>query len=456
MAYFFFHKMLSRGLRLQLRVGGTFFAKDISSSRQIFQSLSSRYSSSSSKQTKSSKSWFGRLVETTQSRRFQDKTMPKIYLTAIVVAFVPMYFYMRDRYHEDKQLKVIHAKYAEDPSSLSEYEYLAMKSLSQNSQDKLRPLEAKKYKIYQLMRKEFRRKNLFNGEMFNPSPEELEEWYLKQARFGSKKVKAPVLSKNITDEENQYKINEENSAIVKAEDTTDFYDSKAKEYDDAVKWEERGIFMGGKRRWLMSNIHGDVLEVACGTGRNIPYMSYFLDKVNTYTFLDSAQNMVEIAQEKFTQKFPNFKKVAFTKGKAEDLLQMAGDDDNLKYDTIVEAFGLCCHEDPVKVLQNMSKLLKPGGRIVLLEHGRSKWQFMNNHLDFRSAKRWDTWKCRWNLDIGELVDAAGLDIVKEKRAHLSTTWMLVLKRPEDPITQDEKPFLDKLFGKKTQPPTIAK
>ncbi|KAI3405568.2 hypothetical protein KGF56_001586 [Candida oxycetoniae] len=371
--------------------------------------------------------------------------MPKIYLSAMVISLIPLYFYMRDRFYEDKQLKVIHEKYDKDPSSLSEYEYLAMKSL--NPHDKLRPLEHKKYKIYQLMRKEFRRKNLLNGEMFNPTPEELEEWYSKQARFKNSKQKAPLLT-NVDKED---KTNEGNQSIIKAEDTTDFYNAKAKEYDDAVKWEERGILMGGKRRWLMSHIRGDVLEVSCGTGRNIPYLSSYIDKVKSITFLDSAPQMVEITRQKFHDAFPKFKKVAFTKGKAEDLLELAGDNENLKYDTIVEAFGLCCHEDPVKALQNMAKLLKPGGRIILLEHGRSKWQFVNNHLDFRSAKRWETWKCRWNLEIGELVDEAGLDITKEKRAHLSTTWMLVLKKPEDPIHQDEKPFLDKLFGKTHKP-----
>ncbi|KAI5965600.1 uncharacterized protein KGF55_000962 [Candida pseudojiufengensis] len=394
------------------------------------------------------KTKFGKLVQYTQSKYFQDKTMPKIYISALIVSLIPLYFYMRDRFHEDKQLKIINDKYSKDPSSLSEYEYLALKSLSNS--DKLRPLEAKKYKIYQLMRKEFRRKNFFNGEYFNPTPEELEEWYSKQVRVGKTIKRAPVL-KDVDDE---YKVNRENSSIAQAEDTTDFYDAKAKEYDDAVKWEERGIFMGLKRRWLMSNIRGDVLEVSCGTGRNIPYLSSFINQIKSITFLDSSHNMVEITKEKFNSKFPNFKNVAFTKGKAEDLLKMIGDNNNLKYDTIIEAFGLCCHEDPVKVLKNMSKLLKPNGRIILLEHGRSKWDFINNHLDFRSEKRMKTWKCRWNLDIGELVDEAGLDITLERRAHLSTTWMLVLKRPEDPITADEKPFLDKLFGRDVK--TISK
>ncbi|EMG48346.1 OMS1 Methyltransferase OMS1 [Candida maltosa Xu316] len=362
--------------------------------------------------------------------------MPRVYISAFVMSLIPFYFYMRDRYHEDKQVKHINEKYDQDPSSLSEYEYLVLKSL--NKSENLRPLEAKKYKIYQLMRKEFRRKNFFSEVMFNPSPEELNEWYQKQATFKSVTKAVPVLGDDIYD---GTKPNVR-TAIQAPEDTTDFYEAKAKEYDDAVKWEERGILMGGKRRWLMRHAEGDVLEVSCGTGRNIPYL--YPDQIKSITFIDSARNMVEITKEKFKKSFPDFKKVAFTVGKAEDLVDLA---DNVKYDTIIEAFGLCCHEDPVKALKNMAKLLKPGGRIVLLEHGRSNWDFINNHLDFRSEKRMQTWKCRWNLDIGDLIDEAGLDIAQEKRAHFSTTWMLVVKRPEDPIKADEKAFIDKLFGK---------
>ena len=52
------------------------------------------------------------------------------YIYVRLLFLLPMYFYMRDRYHEDKQLKHINAKYAQDPSSLSEYEYLVLKSMN--------------------------------------------------------------------------------------------------------------------------------------------------------------------------------------------------------------------------------------------------------------------------------------------------------------------------------------
>lgn len=369
-----------------------------------------------------------------QTNQFKRK-MTKYYLGMFGVSLVAMYYYMRDRWYEEQQLKHIREKVKQDPDSLSEYEYLKWKAFSGN---KLKPREEKKFRLYQLMRKEFRRKHIFEtNTMFEPTPEELDEWYSKQARFTRKTA--------VPDEDDEKKpVNSENEYLIPGQDTTAFYEAKAAEYDDAIKWEERGIFMGRKRNWLMKQLEGDVLEVACGTGRNIPFLQ--LENINSITFLDSAAKMVEETRKKFTEKFPNFKKVAYVTGRAEDLANLAKDD-TVKYDTIVEAFGVCAHEDPVAALKNMSKLLRPGGRIVLLEHGRSTWQMINNHLDFRAEKRMKTWACRWNLDIGELIDDAGLDITYEKRAHLGTTWMLVCKRPEDELRSEEKSFFQRVWGK---------
>lgn len=377
-----------------------------------------------------------------QSNEFK-RGMTMYYFGGFAVMLVSFYYYMRDRYYEDKQMDHIRAKYKEDPSSLSEYEYLKLKVLSG---DKLKSKEEKKFKIYQMMRKEFRRKHILDKDvMFNPSPQELEEWYSKQARRSVNK--APVLDDKDEDEEIEL-TNSSNPHIMKPEDTTNFYEMKAAAYDDEIKWEERGMFMGKRRNWLMKQLKGDVLEVACGTGRNLPYLN--VENIDSITFLDSSENMVNITQKKFREKYPKFNKAAFVVGKAEDLVKLA-DNNAVKYDTIVEAFGLCAHEDPVQALKNMSSLLKPGGRMVLLEHGRSTWDFINNHLDFRSEKRMKTWACRWNLDIGELIDDAGLDITYEKRVHLGSTWLLICKRPEDPFDIEEKPFINKLFGTDYKP-----
>lgn len=382
-----------------------------------------------------------------ESQEFK-KSMTIYYIGGFLVLCVAFYFYMRDRYYEDKQIEHIKKKYKVDPASLSEYEYLKLKA---NSSESLRPKEEKKYRLYQMMRKEFRRKHLLDKDvMFEPTPEDLDEWYKKQARFSMKK--APVLDKQDPLEEPKQSVtpsNHNNPNIADPEDTTAFFEEKAQAYDDEIKWEERAMLLGKRRKWLMKQAKGDVLEIACGTGRNIPYFNP--DIAESITFLDSSNKMMQETQKKFREKYPRFAKAAFTVGKAEDLVNLTHGDDNVKYDTVVEAFGLCSHENPVKALQNMSELLKPGGRIVLLEHGRSTWNFINNHLDFRSEKRMKTWACRWNLDIGELIDEAGLDITYEKRVHFGTTWLLVCKKPEDPINLEEKPFLNKLFGTEYTP-----
>lgn len=382
-----------------------------------------------------------------QTNTFKRK-MTKYYVGMFGVLIVSFYYYMRDRWYEEQQLKHIKKKHQADPSSLSEYEYLKLKALTG---ERLKPREEKKFRIYQLMRKEFRRKHILETDvMFEPTPEDLDEWHSKQIRIRKVAVADEELDSEKSQQKTQEKTqnslkNNENPHVVPPQDTTAFYEEKAAEYDDAIKWEERGVFMGRKRNWLMKQLEGDVLEVACGTGRNIPYLRP--EDINSITYLDSSAKMVEETRKKFSEKFPLFKKVAYVTGRAEDLANLAKDD-SVKYDTIVEAFGVCAHEDPVAALKNMLKLLRPGGRIVLLEHGRSNWDFINNHLDFRAEKRMKTWACRWNLDIGDIVDDAGLDITYEKRAHLGTTWMLVCKRPQDEYRTEEKSFMKKIFGVK--------
>ncbi|CAH2353891.1 methyltransferase Oms1p, mitochondrial [[Candida] railenensis] len=372
-----------------------------------------------------------------------QKKLTKVYVAGFGVCCIFFYYYMRDKYYEEKFSNSLKQKFLEDPDSLNEYEHLRLKLVLG---DKLKVREQKTYDLYQALRKEQFRSSS-PGSFHSPSPEELQEWYDRQPKRLVKKAPVPEDEEHVHEHEHEHSevaTNKTNPNIMEPADTTEFYDGMASAYDDEVKWEERAILMGMRRSQIMSRLEGDVLEIACGTGRNIPYLHF--DKIDSITFLDSSPKMVEVTRNKFREQYPKFSKVAFTVGKAEDLLDLTGGSKEIKYDTIVETFGLCSHEDPVRALKNMVGLLRPGGRIVLLEHGRSNWDFINNHLDFRAEKRMKTWACRWNLDIGELIEDAGLDVAYEKRVHFGTTWMLVCKRPEDPIKVSEKTFLQKLFG----------
>ena len=345
-----------------------------------------------------------------RSEKF-TKGMTKYLIGAYIFFLVYGLYFMKKLYAKEKELERLEAKVAE--GSANEFESLRLKEL----RGKLRTRDTLKLARY---------RELQQGD---EDPSQFEGMVIEN-----------------TDQ------NKTNKKILPARDTTDFYDEKAAEYDEGVNFEEKAIFMGRRRKWLMKHCQGDVLEIACGTGRNLKYVD--LAKINSITFLDASRKMMEISHEKFRKEFPNFKKAAFVVGKAENLVDLASGnsapvvdaDTRVKYDTIVEAFGLCSHEDPVKALQNFEKLLKPGGRIVLLEHGRGKYDFINKILDDRAEKRLETWGCRWNLDLGEILDDSGLEIVEEKRTHLGTTWCIVAKKKGDTKKQKEVGFVEKYFG----------
>jgi methyltransferase OMS1 len=105
-----------------------------------------------------------------------------------------------------------------------------------------------------------------------------------------------------------------------------------------------------------------------------------------------------------------------------------------KYDTVIQTMGLCSTDKPVELLANMAKYLNrdnPDARILLLEHGRSYRDWMNNILDKSAEKHAEIHGCWFNRDIGKIVEEAaeraGLEIVVEKRWHVGTTLFFELK-----------------------------
>ena len=89
--------------------------------------------------------------------------------------------------------------------------------------------------------------------------------------------------------------------------------------------------------------------------------------------------------------------------------------------------GLCSDANPVQMLRHFGALVNPdGGRILLLEHGRSHYAWLNRILDASAPSHADKYGCWWNKDIGQIVEESGLEVVEMKRYHLGTTWWFEL------------------------------
>ncbi|KAF7592511.1 hypothetical protein BBP40_012801 [Aspergillus hancockii] len=221
------------------------------------------------------------------------------------------------------------------------------------------------------------------------------------------------------------------------QDVSDRYNRTARTFDADVEMSEKLMRMGSKRQDLVRKARGDVLEVSCGTGRNIGYYELVqkrrpdergqveLRGCRSLTFVDLSPQMVEIAREKFRMLHPGFEGARF---RAQDAKNVGGLEDGGCYDTVVQTMGLCSMPDPVGALRHYGEITEPTkGRILLLEHGRSHYRWLNRILDNLAPAHADRHGCWWNRDIGEIVRESGLEIVEEKRWHFGTTWKYVLR-----------------------------
>jgi methyltransferase OMS1 len=105
---------------------------------------------------------------------------------------------------------------------------------------------------------------------------------------------------------------------------------------------------------------------------------------------------------------------------------------NDKFDTVIDTFGLCSHQDPIQALQEMGRVCQEHGQILLLEHGRSKYEILNTILDKLAPEHAKNWGCWWNRDIVNLVQESGLRIIELETFHFGTTYKIIAKPNKKP------------------------
>lgn len=100
------------------------------------------------------------------------------------------------------------------------------------------------------------------------------------------------------------------------------------------------------------------------------------------------------------------------------------------YTTVLQTMGLCSTPSPALLLARLGDLAAPGhegGKVLLLEHGRSHYDWLNRILDRTAGKHAEKHGCWWNRDIGKIVEESGLRVLRVKRYHFGTTWWVELE-----------------------------
>ncbi|MGH3221155.1 MAG: class I SAM-dependent methyltransferase [Streptosporangiaceae bacterium] len=194
------------------------------------------------------------------------------------------------------------------------------------------------------------------------------------------------------------------------------WDKSAPGYDRQIAFFEKTWFAGG-REWLGERARGRVLEVAVGTGRNLP--CYPADV--TITGIELSPAMLAIASQR-------------AKGLGRDVSLREGDAEHLpfddaSFDTVVCALSLCTIPSPGAALGEMRRVLGPGGRLLLLDHIGSTWppiyaaQWLLERVTIRAAGEHFT---RRQLP---LVKAAGFQIAETGRLKAGTVERIHAVKP---------------------------
>jgi ubiquinone/menaquinone biosynthesis C-methylase UbiE len=194
------------------------------------------------------------------------------------------------------------------------------------------------------------------------------------------------------------------------------WDKSAPGYDKQIAFFEKNWFTGG-REWLGARARGRILEVAIGTGRNLP--CYPAEA--TITGIELSPAMLAIARQRAT-----------SLGLDADLRE--GDAEHLpfgdaSFDTAVCALSLCTIPRPAAAIAEMRRVLVPGGRLLLLDHIGSTWppvytaQWLLERVTIRAAGEHFT---RRQLP---LVQAAGFQVVETERLKAGTVERIHAVKP---------------------------
>jgi ubiquinone/menaquinone biosynthesis C-methylase UbiE len=177
-------------------------------------------------------------------------------------------------------------------------------------------------------------------------------------------------------------------------------------YDRFSKRSERAG-LAEMRRNLIASARGDVLEIGAGTGANLGYYGV---GVESLTVTEPQPPMLKRLQRKAREQNSQAKVL---RAPAEDLPF-----EDASFDTVVSTLVLCGVDDQPRVVRELRRVLRPGGRLIFLEHVRSD--------DPRVAKMQDRMNpvnrffvcCDCNRPTLEAIRSAGFEVTELEQTEL--------------------------------------
>jgi SAM-dependent methyltransferase len=176
-------------------------------------------------------------------------------------------------------------------------------------------------------------------------------------------------------------------------------------YDDQVLPRLTNVLLGNKafgnvRREVCEGLHGDVVEVGFGSGLNLPWIP---STVTGLWAVEPSATATGLATKRI--------------GRSTFAVHIAGLDGarldlpDDRFDSALSTMTLCTIPDVLGALQELRRVLKPGGSFHFAEHGRSPDEKISRTQDrFNGMQKHFFGGCHLNRHVAGLITDAGFEI----------------------------------------------
>jgi ubiquinone/menaquinone biosynthesis C-methylase UbiE len=162
------------------------------------------------------------------------------------------------------------------------------------------------------------------------------------------------------------------------------------------------------REQLVADARGRVLELGIGSGLNLPFYSRDLEAL---LGLDPSRELLRMAKRQSAWvHFP----VELSQGRAEDIPL-----EQHSVDHVVMSWTLCSVADPIRALSEVRRVLRPGGTLLFVEHGRAPEPRVRRWQDrLTPAWRRVAGGCHLNRPVADLIGTSGLRLAGLETGYL--------------------------------------